>query len=75
MFTLTKSQAKAIVKKWNTLAKDRCNVSVKTVAFIFHDQSDYEMEENGETMIEVRGFQSKNGNPCTFTAYANEVTL
>lgn len=63
----THEQEVAFCENWNKFANDANQLETDRVWDAVGEGFENEMAENGFSTVEVRGFQSKTGNPITFT--------
>jgi len=74
--TITRSQAKNLVNKWNDLANDRNQLTIDQAHLIMANPSfDEELIKDGVTSVELRGLKTVTGNPATFTVWLDDVCL
>ena len=73
--TFTAEQDAAIVAKWNEHAAESHQLSKGEAYLVVGDSIESDIEEAGSHTVEVRGLQSKNGNPVTFEIFEKDVTV
>jgi len=73
----TKTQGEAIVKLWNSYAKPKYQLERDQAYMIMmlDDNFDEEILKNGSTVVEVPAFESKTGNPITFSIEASDLDI
>lgn len=71
--TYTAEQAQEIVDHYNRYAKHP--LTADQAHFVFHDNSELEMEENGYTDLEIGQYETIDGRPHTWTISKDEVSL
>ena len=73
--TLTKAQRVVLASRWNDMANDANQIDAEKVHTLFGDETDAEIIETGESIVECRGFHSWTGNPETMTITQDDVTI
>jgi hypothetical protein len=73
---LTDAQDLLLVDRWNSYANTAHQLVVgQAYKIMTDDDFDYDILENGYTVVEVPARESNTGNPITFDIMLSDVTL
>ena len=71
--TLTREQDAALIARYNEYAKSPLKPNQGFL--VFHEESDFEIETQGFTTVEISQYETENGKPFVFDIDESEVTV